>query len=88
MSKFLKISLWFLLTMFVLAIGFHLLNYPNTLLVVLGFVVIVLWISISYKTKLFTKNPFKKSKKDEKVSDNGTSSASNEHDDDVMYGQN
>ena len=62
-KNFIKISLWVLVTIFILSLGFSCLNAPNTGKAIFGFIIIVAWISISYETNLFKNIKFKKHKK-------------------------
>ena len=62
-KNFIKISLWVLVTILVLSLGFSCLNAPNTGKAIFGLVIIIAWISISYETNLFKNIKFKKHKK-------------------------
>lgn len=61
-KNFIKVSLWVLVTMFVVSAGFNCLNAPNTSQAMFGFIVIIAWIVVSYETNLFKKIKFKKIK--------------------------
>jgi len=59
-KNFIKISLWTLVTILIVSVGFNCLNAPSTSQAILGFIIIIAWVSISYETNLFTNIKFKK----------------------------
>ena len=58
MKKFFQISAWFLMTLLIVSLICAMLNEPNTLVAIAGFVIAVVWIAASVKTKCFTHMPF------------------------------
>lgn len=54
MSNFVKFCIWLLLTILIVELITVCLNAPSTILACIGFLLIVAWIVISYKTKTFT----------------------------------
>lgn len=62
-KNFIRISIWVLVTILVLSLGFSCLNAPNTGKAIIGFAIIIAWISISYETNLFKKIKFKRNEK-------------------------
>lgn len=60
MRKFIQISAWVLVTIFIISLICACLNAPNTLLAVGGFIMAVVWIVLSIKTKCFTHMPFRR----------------------------
>lgn len=62
-KNFIRISLWVLITILILSVGFNCLNAPSTGQAIIGFIVIVAWISVSYETNLFKNIKFKKHEK-------------------------
>jgi hypothetical protein len=59
-KNFIKVSLWVLITILVLSLGFTCLNAPSTSKAIIGFIIIIAWISISYETNLFEKIKLKR----------------------------
>lgn len=62
--KYILLTIWFAVVMFVLTIGFNMISANNTIENLIGFFMIVIFTLISFKTKCFTYIKFKKNEKD------------------------
>lgn len=63
--KYILLTIWFAVIMFVLTIGFNMISANNTIENLIGFFMIVIFTLISFKTKCFTYIKFKKNEKDD-----------------------
>lgn len=63
MKKFFQISAWFLITLLIVSLICAMLNEPNTIVAIAGFIIEVVWIVVSVKTKCFTHMPFHRMQK-------------------------
>lgn len=52
-KNFIKVSIWVLITILILSLGFNCLNAPSTTKAIFGFITIVAWISVSYESNKF-----------------------------------
>ena len=65
-KTFVLVVVWIVCTLLWLNFAFSLINYPNTVANVLGTGAIVGYAVLSEKSRLFTSNPFKSTKKSKK----------------------
>lgn len=63
MKNYYLLIIWFLLTFGIIDISFTFINASDTILNILGIVIVAIWIGVSFTTKCLTNLKFKKNEK-------------------------